>query len=68
MVMYFGAEFGLSGLKSCGCFSRNKGDRRKEHKMYQLIALLHVAVSVVFVFIWCPSFSPYMCDVASCLV
>eukprot|EP00026_Physarum_polycephalum_P000896 Phypoly_transcript_00897.p1 GENE.Phypoly_transcript_00897~~Phypoly_transcript_00897.p1 ORF type:complete len:1207 (+),score=214.54 Phypoly_transcript_00897:143-3763(+) len=35
VFMYFFAEFGLSALKSCGCFSRNTGDRRKEHKIYR---------------------------------
>jgi len=35
VAMYFIAEFGLSALKSCGCFSRNTGDRRKEHKIYR---------------------------------
>lgn len=34
IAAYFIAEFGLNFLQSIGCFSRNKGHRRKEHKMY----------------------------------
>jgi cation-transporting ATPase 13A3/4/5 len=29
------AEFGLSGAKACGLFTRNRGDRRKDHKIYR---------------------------------
>jgi len=34
-VMNLVAEFGLSGCKACGCFTRNTGNRRKDHKIYR---------------------------------
>lgn len=34
-AMYFIAEFGLSFVKAMGCFTRNTGERRKDHKIYR---------------------------------
>lgn len=35
VVTYFVAEFGLNFFQSIGCFSRNKGHRRKDHKIFR---------------------------------